>query len=146
MIRPHSQRLQILELLHYLMLNHRVALQSLGDEAIVGITDLVSGEKDPRSLMIIFSLLHVIMAEWDIAAQAEVCELALCALAELKFLDFVRCCVLLFPNYFSPTTRRPISDYGTGFESKASELHISILAFRTVRLSSTDREARLDIS
>ncbi|KAL8663798.1 MAG: hypothetical protein Q9202_003612 [Teloschistes flavicans] len=71
MIRPHSQRLQILELLHELMQNHRSTLQSLGNEAIVGITDLVSGEKDPRSLMIIFSFLHVIMVEWDIADQAE---------------------------------------------------------------------------
>ncbi|KAL8791067.1 MAG: hypothetical protein Q9213_000274 [Squamulea squamosa] len=71
MTRPHSQRLQILELLNNLMLNHRVALKSLGDEAIVGITDLVSGEKDPRSLMIIFSILHVVMVEWDIAAMAE---------------------------------------------------------------------------
>ena len=74
MIRPHSQRLQILELLNELMLNHRAALKNLGDDAIVGITDLVSGEKDPRSLMIIFSVLHVIMVEWDVAAKAEVCE------------------------------------------------------------------------
>ncbi|KAL8993799.1 MAG: hypothetical protein Q9169_006070 [Polycauliona sp. 2 TL-2023] len=71
MIRPHSQRLQILELLNELMLNHRVVLKSLCDDAIVGITDLVSGEKDPRSLMIIFSVLQVIMVEWDIAAKAE---------------------------------------------------------------------------
>ncbi len=71
MIRPHSQRLPILELLNDLMLKHRAALKSLGDEAIVGITDLVSGEKDPRSLMIIFSVLRVIMVEWDITRQAE---------------------------------------------------------------------------
>lgn len=75
MIRPHSQRLQILELLNDLMLKHRAALKSLEDEAIVGITDLVSGEKDPRSLMIIFSVLHVIMVEWDIANQAEASKL-----------------------------------------------------------------------
>lgn len=74
MIRPHSQRLQILELLNDLMLNHRAALKGLGDESIIGITDLVSGEKDPRSLMIIFSILHVVMVEWDIPRQAEVCD------------------------------------------------------------------------
>lgn len=74
MIRPHSQRLQILELLNDLMSKHRAALKSLGDEAIIGITDLVSGEKDPRSLMIIFSVLHVVIVEWDIAGQSEVCE------------------------------------------------------------------------
>lgn len=72
MIRPHSQRLQILELLNELMLKHRLALKSLGDEAIIGITDLVSGEKDPRSLMIIFSVLYALMVEWDITQLAEV--------------------------------------------------------------------------
>ncbi|KAL8997057.1 MAG: hypothetical protein Q9188_006419 [Gyalolechia gomerana] len=71
MMRPHSQRLQILEVLNDLMFKHRAALKSLGVEAIIGITDLVSGEKDPRSLMIIFSVLHVIAIEWDITGQAE---------------------------------------------------------------------------
>lgn len=73
-MRPHSQRLQIFEVLNDLMLKHRAALKSLGVEAIIGITDLVSGEKDPRSLMIIFSVLHVIAIEWDITGQAEVCK------------------------------------------------------------------------
>ncbi len=72
-IRPQAQRLQILELLNDLMLNHRNALKELGNESIVGMTDLVSGEKDPRNLMVIFSILKVVMVEWDISANAEVC-------------------------------------------------------------------------
>lgn len=44
----------------------------MGDETIIGITDVVSGEKDPRNLMIIFSILKVIMIEWDISNHAEV--------------------------------------------------------------------------
>ena len=44
----------------------------MGDESLVGITDLVSGEKDPRNLMLIFSMLRVIMVEWDISQHAEV--------------------------------------------------------------------------
>lgn len=44
----------------------------MGDETLVGIADLVSGEKDPRNLMIIFSILKVIMIEWDISNHAEV--------------------------------------------------------------------------
>ena len=71
-IRPQAQRLQILELLHDLMLRHRNALKELGNESIIGITDLVSGEKDPRNLMIIFSMLKVVLVEWDISAHAEV--------------------------------------------------------------------------
>lgn len=72
-IRPQSQRHQILELLNGLMSNHRSAILSLGDESLVGIVDLVSGEKDPRNLMMIFSILKVIMVEWDIVKYAEVC-------------------------------------------------------------------------
>lgn len=71
-LRPQAQRLQILELLNDLMSQNRSALKDMGDESIIGITDLVSGEKDPRNLMIIFSVLKVVMIEWDIAAHAEV--------------------------------------------------------------------------
>lgn len=72
-IRPQVQRLQILELLNDLMLKHRNALKELGNESIVGIIDIVSGEKDPRNLMVIFSVLKVVMVEWDISGHAEVC-------------------------------------------------------------------------
>ena len=71
-IRPQSQRLQILELLNDMMFQHRQALKDLGEEFIVGVTDLISGEKDPRNLMIIFSVLKVVMTEWDISNHAEV--------------------------------------------------------------------------
>ena len=71
-LRPQSQRLQILQLLNDLMYGHRPALKSLESESLVGIIDLVSGEKDPRNLMIIFSILKVVMVEWDITGHAEV--------------------------------------------------------------------------
>ncbi len=71
-LRPQTQRLQILGLLNDLMSQHRSALRDMGDESIIGIIDLVSGEKDPRSLMIIFSVIKVIMIEWDITSLAEV--------------------------------------------------------------------------
>ena len=54
------------------MSHHRSALKDMGAESLVGITDLVSGEKDPRNLMIIFSVLKVVMVEWDIVGHAEV--------------------------------------------------------------------------
>lgn len=71
-IRPQPQRLQILELLNDLMSKHRNALKKLGNESVVGITDLVIGEKDPRNLMVIFSILKVVMMEWDTSGHAEV--------------------------------------------------------------------------
>lgn len=43
----------------------------MGDESLVGITDLVAGEKDPRNLMLIFSMLRVLMVEWDITRHTE---------------------------------------------------------------------------
>ncbi|KEF63372.1 uncharacterized protein A1O9_01349 [Exophiala aquamarina CBS 119918] len=43
----------------------------MGDESLVGIVNLVSGEKDPRNLMLIFSMLRVLMVEWDITAHIE---------------------------------------------------------------------------
>lgn len=54
------------------MLDHRDAIKSLGNESLVGITDIVSGEKDPRNLMIVFSILKVVMVEWHISGHAEV--------------------------------------------------------------------------
>ena len=41
------------------------------DISLVGITDLVTGEKDPRNLMLVFSMLRVIILEWDISKHAE---------------------------------------------------------------------------
>lgn len=43
----------------------------MGDDFLLGITTLVAGEKDPRNLMIIFSMLRAIMIEWDISGHAE---------------------------------------------------------------------------
>ncbi len=60
------------------MSNHRQALKNLGDETITGIIEVVSGEKDPRNLMIIFSVLKVIMVEWDISNHAEVLSKSIC--------------------------------------------------------------------
>ncbi|KGY15823.1 hypothetical protein PABG_11059 [Paracoccidioides brasiliensis Pb03] len=65
--RSQSQRFQLFQLLNGLMSNHRRALRDMGDESLVGIVDLVSGERDPRNLMVIFSILKVLMVEWDIS-------------------------------------------------------------------------------
>lgn len=44
----------------------------MGDHSLVGIVDLMTGEKDPRNLMLVFSILKVVMVEWDISNHAEV--------------------------------------------------------------------------
>ena len=49
----------------------------MSDESLIGIVDLVHGEKDPRNLMLVFSILKVIMVEWDISNHAQVYTLTL---------------------------------------------------------------------
>lgn len=44
----------------------------MGEASLVGIVDLMTGEKDPRNLMVVFSILKVVMMEWDITNHVEV--------------------------------------------------------------------------
>ncbi len=105
-IRPQARRLEILELLNDLMSKHRAALKEMGNESIIGVTDLVSGEKDPRNLMVIFSILKVIMVEWEISAHAEVCPILHSSREGCsQILDVVRLSFLLFSNHFPTSTR-----------------------------------------
>ncbi|KAB8071442.1 RNAPII transcription regulator C-terminal-domain-containing protein [Aspergillus leporis] len=69
--RSQSQRFQVYQLLNELMFNHRSALHEMGPHSLVGIVDLMTGEKDPRNLMLVFSILKVVMMEWDISDYAE---------------------------------------------------------------------------
>ncbi|KAK7890024.1 hypothetical protein LTR67_008489 [Exophiala xenobiotica] len=70
--RNQAGRYKILQLLNELLENHRKAVRDMGDESLVGIVDLVAGEKDPRNLMLIFSMLRVLMVEWDITKHIEI--------------------------------------------------------------------------
>lgn len=49
-----------------------LVLHEMGDTSLVGTVDLMTGEKDPRNLMLVFSILKVIMVEWDISNHVEV--------------------------------------------------------------------------
>ncbi|KJF60954.1 DNA repair/transcription protein, variant [Coccidioides immitis RS] len=69
--RSQSQRFQFLQLLNELMLGHREALRDMKDESLVGMVKLMDGERDPRNLMLVFSILRVVMVEWDISGHAE---------------------------------------------------------------------------
>jgi len=51
------------------------ALHEIGDESLVGIVETMTGEKDPRNLMLVFSILKVLMIEWDISNHVEVLKL-----------------------------------------------------------------------
>jgi hypothetical protein len=47
----------------------------MGDISLLGVVDIMTGEKDPRNLMVVFSILKVVMVEWDISNHVEVCTL-----------------------------------------------------------------------
>ncbi|KIW20921.1 hypothetical protein PV08_01500 [Exophiala spinifera] len=65
-------RYKVLQLVNELLEHHRKAIRDMGEESLTGIVDLVAGEKDPRNLMLIFSMLRVLMMEWDISKHVEV--------------------------------------------------------------------------
>lgn len=44
----------------------------MGDTWVTGLADLIGGEKDPRNLMIVFSVMRVILVEFDIVKHKEV--------------------------------------------------------------------------
>jgi DNA repair/transcription protein MET18/MMS19 len=44
----------------------------MGDRSLVGIAAVVAGEKDPRNLMLVFSMLRAIMVEWDITRHVDI--------------------------------------------------------------------------
>jgi hypothetical protein len=61
------------------MSTHRAAMRDMGDISLLGVVDIMTGEKDPRNLMIVFSILKVVMVEWDISNHIEVCKTLLIA-------------------------------------------------------------------
>ncbi|KAJ5660414.1 hypothetical protein N7507_006865 [Penicillium longicatenatum] len=110
--RSQTQRFQVYQLLNELMSRHREALREMGDDSLMGIVDLMTGEKDPRNLMMVFSILKVVMMEWDITNHAE----------------------LLFDsvyNYFPITFRPPPNDpYGITAQDLKGRLQDCISASR----------------
>ncbi|KAJ5766214.1 uncharacterized protein N7511_003830 [Penicillium nucicola] len=69
--RSQSQRFQVYQLLNELMSTHREAMRKMGEISLIGVVDIMTGEKDPRNLMIVFSILKVVMVEWDISNHVE---------------------------------------------------------------------------
>ena len=63
---PQSTRFLVYTLLDSLMSRCRPALKRLGKEFVTGYCALVEGEKDPRNLMLSFSMARVILVEFDI--------------------------------------------------------------------------------
>ncbi|TKA83517.1 hypothetical protein B0A55_00499 [Friedmanniomyces simplex] len=69
-----TERYAVVQLIDLLLAKYRDAMRELHDEDHEFMSGFISyweGEKDPRNLMIIFSLLQVPMTEWDVHAHAQ---------------------------------------------------------------------------
>ena len=107
------------------MLNHRSALREMGDDSIVGIVDLMTGEKDPRNLMLVFSILKVVMVEWDISNHTEVCvHIAGVYVQCLMITDSFRRGVQLLPNHVQTSPERSLWYHRAGPEEPPAGLYL----------------------
>ncbi|KAK1089719.1 hypothetical protein LTR48_000005 [Friedmanniomyces endolithicus] len=69
-----TERYAVVQLIDLLVAKYRDAMRKLHNddhEFMAGFISYWEGEKDPRNLMIIFSLLQVPMTEWDVHAHAQ---------------------------------------------------------------------------
>jgi DNA repair/transcription protein MET18/MMS19 len=69
-----TERFPVIQLIDLLLAKYRTPMKQLHDDDAGFMPAFISyfeGEKDPRNLMIVFSLLQVPMAEWDIQANAQ---------------------------------------------------------------------------
>ncbi|OBT79069.1 hypothetical protein VF21_02434 [Pseudogymnoascus sp. 05NY08] len=59
-------RFEVYNLLNELLSVHRDAMKATGVDFINMLVELSATERDPRNLMLIFSMVEVVLAEWDI--------------------------------------------------------------------------------
>jgi hypothetical protein len=150
-LRSVGQRYRIYQLVNGLMESHRkgrvalndqegganfvTAFHEMGNQALVGLVDFVSGEKDPKNLMLVFSMLKVIMVEWDISDHVEASVLVNCDSAELTCSDVVSLCLLLLSYYVQTSSKRPLWHHRTGSQEQTARLHCVKFRIRSLRIS-----------
>ncbi|KAK9448975.1 Dos2-interacting transcription regulator of RNA-Pol-II-domain-containing protein [Limtongia smithiae] len=68
-MQKHAQNVRFIvyQILQNLMEKHVNALKTINQEVVPGLCNLISGEKDPRNLMIVFSLLRTLGEKFDIS-------------------------------------------------------------------------------
>lgn len=129
------------------MSRHREALREMGDESLMGIVDLMTGEKDPRNLMMVFSILKVVMMEWDVTNHAEV-RMPQPAIVTQQLIPLAsfRLGVQLFPYHLPTSTKRSIWNHRTRFERQIAGLHLCIETLCSACYTFIAGQARLYVS
>ncbi|KAK8254760.1 MMS19 nucleotide excision repair protein-like protein [Phyllosticta capitalensis] len=72
--KPQSERYSVIKLIDLLMAKYREAVHSLHQSSPDFLSRFITyfdGEKDPRNLMVVFSILKVPMTEWTLGADAQ---------------------------------------------------------------------------
>ncbi|OBT65678.1 hypothetical protein VE03_05543 [Pseudogymnoascus sp. 23342-1-I1] len=59
-------RFEVYSLLDQLLSSHRADIKATGVDFINVLVELSSNERDPRNLMLIFSMVEVVLAEWEV--------------------------------------------------------------------------------
>ncbi len=73
-VKLQTDRFAVIQLFDLLIRKYRSPLKDLHDgdaEFLPKLIYFFDGEKDPRNLMMVFSILHVPMTEWDVKAYAQ---------------------------------------------------------------------------
>lgn len=77
---------------------------------------MAEGEKDPRNLMMSFGIIRVILVEFDLDDCVDVSTMFHHGVGEIltalhDSTGFIRCNILLLPDYVYPTTGRPLRNH-----------------------------------
>ncbi|BFZ62177.1 hypothetical protein YB2330_003259 [Saitoella coloradoensis] len=134
--QPQGTRFLIWALIDGLMTNQRKALKKMGDRFVKGLIKVMQGEKDPRNLMIAFSVMKVVLVEWEIEKHVE------------ELFDVTYC---YFPIMFKPPPDDPYSITADDLKQRLRECLSATPLFATElipalldKLSSTSPSVKKD--
>jgi hypothetical protein len=102
------------------------------------------GEKDPRNLMVVFSILRVVMTEWDISSCIQVSRL-LNSRPAVYFVGRFRCCIQLLSDHISATARGCVQSYLSRSKGEAENVSRGNSGLCAVRPPGPIRQAGLHI-
>jgi DNA repair/transcription protein MET18/MMS19 len=117
-MKAHVQAIRhlVYQVFDSLLALHRPVFKAMGSDFLNSFTKMVDGEKDPRNLMLLFSLEKVILLEFDVKDHIEVSPPILQPLIQQDLFDVTFC---YFPISFRPPPNDP---YGITAEDLKTSL------------------------